>query len=235
MILNRLKKALQRQDWFAVGLEVLIVVAGVLIAFMANDWAAARQDREIEIESLRELRQALLNDLGGIEQTGEEGHRRVANSVGIIQEHLASGRPYEDSLGAHFAWLGTSSVGTRDLTAYETLKQRGLGTVTNDSLRIAIGRLYGMTYETLVQFQEATHQRASHYVIPYLAPRFRDYAVFENATPVDYAALGASPEFQTILANSAFLHSELATLHEDVAAQIRALVTQIDEELERLD
>jgi len=230
MILDRINRALKRQDWFAVGLEVVIVFAGVLIALAANDWAAAQQEREIEVESLRELRQALSNDIGGIERTGD-AHRRVANSMRILQEHLASGHPYADTLGAHFAMLGTSSVGTRDLTAYETLKQRGMGTVTNDSLRVAIGRLYGVTYETLVQFQKTTAERALHYVIPYLAPRFKDYAVFENATPLDYSVLSASPELQRILSDSAFLHSELASLHDDVAMQIRTLIAQIDGEL----
>ncbi|WP_439620141.1 hypothetical protein [Hyphomonas sp.] len=45
MILRRLTKHIKDQNWFAVGLDFLIVVIGVLIAIQLANWDEARQER----------------------------------------------------------------------------------------------------------------------------------------------------------------------------------------------
>ncbi|KJS39716.1 MAG: hypothetical protein VR74_00560 [Hyphomonas sp. BRH_c22] len=47
MILRRLTKHMEDQNWFAVGLDFCIVVLGILIAFQITNWSAARQDNLI--------------------------------------------------------------------------------------------------------------------------------------------------------------------------------------------
>lgn len=48
MILSRLMKAVREQNWFAVALEFLIVILGVVIGFQVTTWNAERTDRETE-------------------------------------------------------------------------------------------------------------------------------------------------------------------------------------------
>jgi hypothetical protein len=48
MILRRLTKHVREQNWFAVGLDFLIVVFGVFIGLQVNNWNADRQDRTDE-------------------------------------------------------------------------------------------------------------------------------------------------------------------------------------------
>jgi hypothetical protein len=45
MILRRLTKHVKEQNWFAVGLDFVIVVLGILIAFQITNWSAARKAR----------------------------------------------------------------------------------------------------------------------------------------------------------------------------------------------
>ncbi len=47
MILRRVTGHVKAQNWFAVGIDFVIVVAGILIAFQISNWAAARQDNLI--------------------------------------------------------------------------------------------------------------------------------------------------------------------------------------------
>ncbi len=47
MILRRLTQHVNDQNWFAVVLDFIIVVAGILIAFQITNWSAARQDNLI--------------------------------------------------------------------------------------------------------------------------------------------------------------------------------------------
>jgi len=54
-ILGRLSQAVREQNWFAVALEVLIVVLGVVIGFQVTGWGQARADRVKEQVYLRQL------------------------------------------------------------------------------------------------------------------------------------------------------------------------------------
>ena len=55
MILNRLSKAIRKQDWFTVVLEFVIVVFGIFVGLQANEWAQERQDRKHEQAALERL------------------------------------------------------------------------------------------------------------------------------------------------------------------------------------
>ncbi len=49
MILSRLTHALREQNWLAVGIEFIIVEAGVVIGFQISAWNEARQTRTSRI------------------------------------------------------------------------------------------------------------------------------------------------------------------------------------------
>jgi len=42
MILQRISTAIRQQNWFAVALEFVIVIAGVVIGFQVTAWNGAR-------------------------------------------------------------------------------------------------------------------------------------------------------------------------------------------------
>lgn len=55
MIVNRMTQALKRQDWAVVGIEFVLVVVGVLLAFQINEYSngrAASNEREAATERL---------------------------------------------------------------------------------------------------------------------------------------------------------------------------------------
>ena len=55
MILRRLSMHLKRQDWFAVVLDLLVVVVGIYIGLQADAWMSSRQDRVLERAYLARL------------------------------------------------------------------------------------------------------------------------------------------------------------------------------------
>lgn len=55
MILDNLSRALKTQNWFAAGVEFIIVILGVVIGFQVNAWAQARELRGREEQYLVEL------------------------------------------------------------------------------------------------------------------------------------------------------------------------------------
>ncbi|WP_371195270.1 hypothetical protein [Glaciecola sp. SC05] len=65
MILRRLTQHIKEQNWFAVCLDFVIVIFGILIAFQITNWSAARQDNLIYEQArtrvIEEARANLLN------------------------------------------------------------------------------------------------------------------------------------------------------------------------------
>lgn len=55
MILRRFNEHVKQQNWFAVGLDLLVVVVGIYIGLQANAWMSGQRDREIEQEYLQRL------------------------------------------------------------------------------------------------------------------------------------------------------------------------------------
>ena len=55
MLLRRITKHVKDQNWFAVALDFVIVVAGILIAFQITNWNEARTNSIEEQELLRQL------------------------------------------------------------------------------------------------------------------------------------------------------------------------------------
>lgn len=214
--------------WFAA--EIVVVVAGVLIALALNAWWQGRQDHALETHTLRELRAALVNDLADV-QVNVGFHRRAAASAHLLREHVRAQAPYSDTLDAHFGRILGATFTIRDEAAYETLKQRGLETISNDSVRVAIGRVYGMEYPRVIGFQQTATDFMLAQVFPFFTQRFRDLSIYESATPVDYPALLASIEFAGHLDWAVNINGGQSAMMETLEAEIAALIALLDEEL----
>ena len=87
MILSRIAKALREQNWFAVTLEFVIVIAGVVIGFQINAWNAARELQRREEEYLVELLSDFRAMTGALERM--EANTRyeadLAEAIGVLQ------------------------------------------------------------------------------------------------------------------------------------------------------
>jgi hypothetical protein len=65
MLFRSLTKHVKDQNWFAVALDFVIVVVGILIAFQITNWSDARQEREIERDTLIRLHQDIDESING--------------------------------------------------------------------------------------------------------------------------------------------------------------------------
>jgi hypothetical protein len=91
MILRSITKHVRDQNWFAVGIDFLIVIVGVFIGIQVANWNDARRDRQGEQEYLDRLRQELAVILPEAHSSGAE----LANRMGRLEElraFLASGQ-----------------------------------------------------------------------------------------------------------------------------------------------
>ena len=55
MILRRFTKHVTDQNWFAVGVDVLVVITGIFLGLQVTDWNEARKNRGAERDYLQRL------------------------------------------------------------------------------------------------------------------------------------------------------------------------------------
>jgi hypothetical protein len=98
VILRRLATAIRRQDWFAVAIETLIVVAGVFLGLQVNNWNAARIERETAVAYVGRIKEDL--------RANQAGARGLIEYYSKVREHgeraLAAFDQPAESLGAPF-------------------------------------------------------------------------------------------------------------------------------------
>ncbi|WP_323761934.1 hypothetical protein [Maricaulis sp.] len=92
MILSRLTAAIRQQNWFAVALEFIIVIAGVVIGFQITAWNAARAETAREAAYLQQLDVELTTIVSTLERRGEEADAYF-NWVTLFLEGAETGDP----------------------------------------------------------------------------------------------------------------------------------------------
>jgi hypothetical protein len=139
MILKRLKEAILEQNWFAVALEVIIVVLGVVIGFQISAWAERQSELATEknylsqiaqdIETTRDLAVSVNGLLAESEISAEQlfnSFRKIEplpdDSVLLLVSKTYAYYPVHPVLGTIEALIGTGD----------------LSLIQNDSLRMFI-------------------------------------------------------------------------------------------------
>ncbi len=139
MILRRITEHVKAQNWFAVGLDFLIVVVGVFIGMQVSNWNEAREDQNRAHAYLERISDDLDADLAAYAEQGSFWSD-VADYGSTVLAYAKTG-DWELVL----AFFQSSQVGefyTRD-TTYEELKSAGeLGLIKGVTLREQLGYYY---------------------------------------------------------------------------------------------
>lgn len=132
---------------YAMG-EILLVMIGILLALQVNNWNVHRQQRQLEISTLLEIKMALAQDTSRVVQVLEELHYRRGIIIGLI-DHVEAKKPFDSTMKRSFI-LGYSAhtpiLAKFNKTAFDLLKERGMDIITNPELRRKISEHYNVTH-----------------------------------------------------------------------------------------
>ena len=153
MILTRLKKAIAEQNWFAVGLEFIIVLLGVIIGFQVSIWGQGQADKAKGeaylvqmVSDLQETQRLIL-----VENAEAQISGRAAGM--LVKEFDTSDRSPSDSL---YTWLGQAVIVHGPLpilsTAEALVSTGDLNLIKDIEIRSAI-TTYLQQIRVLVEFQ----------------------------------------------------------------------------------
>lgn len=150
-ILGRLAAAVREQNWFAVALELCIVVVGVVIGFQITAWGQSRQDRAKEQTYLRQL----VADLSETERIMANRDSAMARGTqhSVDQLMISFGttpRPPRDSVARWLTRMSYTATPRPVLGTAEALVASGdINLIRDDSLRAAILRYLDVTRERM--------------------------------------------------------------------------------------
>lgn len=138
--LSRVRDALRARDWLGIGIEVVVVVLGVLIAFQIDQWGQDRQRRAQERQFLEQL---YVDARVGAEELNRiiQWHRKVVREAGQALKSAGNSAeiaalPQTNDFGCGIPGLPAAPYND---TAYADIVESGrLGLLTDSALRTAI-------------------------------------------------------------------------------------------------
>ena len=80
MLLRRITEHVKAQNWFAVGIDLLVVIFGVYAGMQVSAWNDERRDRIEEIEYLQRILKDLDESIEGQQTSDEFQQTSVENS-----------------------------------------------------------------------------------------------------------------------------------------------------------
>jgi len=214
-------------------LEIFSVFLGVTIAFLANHLNEVRKDNIAEQKILAELKVELALDLLDIE--GNIGGHKLGIEVVDLFRRYCNGKEVDyDSLGMFYEHLYKDYLSISNTTAYETLKAKGIGIVTNEELRNNIVRLYDFEYEVLEKVEEQYQPAQFHQnYFNILTRHFKNHMEFKNGRVVFVKPYGKKPdtEIMMIFKEISYWRNLLLISYEQTVKSIDKVSIQIDEEI----
>ena len=126
---------------YAVG-EIILVVIGILIALQINTWKETQKLRALELETLTEIQQALIQDTIVLNANilRLEEKEQIAR---VLINHIEQRKPYSKDLdNLMMDVYYHRGYKTFNTAAFELLKERSFGIVKNPVLREAVTKHY---------------------------------------------------------------------------------------------
>ena len=147
--------------WFAA--EIVVVVAGVLIALALNAWWGARQDAAREQEYLRQLVEDLKETERDFERSEASQASRDAAATKLVRAFRSSSPPPADSVvlwSVLASWISIPSMVTG---AADALVETGdLNLIRDDSLRSSITHYLNLVDRQLVYLERISEDANPH-------------------------------------------------------------------------
>ena len=221
---------------YAIG-EIILVVFGILIALQINTWNNEKDSRTLEVKIMKELRSNLKLDLVEI-QEDIVIMSDINKASRFIRVYFKTNEQPSDSLYYYAALLRVTPHFDPNKSGYGLLVSKGIGIISNDSLRNDISVLYERHYNYYKRYEEervrfhATHSEPEllQYFTMKYDENYKYYANFE-ITQDDYLKLKKDNTFLKLISAIEFENSFVRNRGQRIESKILGLIDFLDKEL----
>ncbi len=216
---------------YAIG-EIILVVIGILIALQINNWNENRKDKQLEENLLIQLSEDIKTNIAELERSHKSNKGRNYSSNMVIKA-LKQDLPFNDSISKHFEQTHGMGFLGLDHPTFDVIKSKGLGIISNDSLRKKIQATF-KTYEVIQKFQDRVNTESDNTLNKYQQElQIIIEAPYKggNNQPLDYEELKSNFKYiNTLQDNSNNLYA-MALYTEKILKWNQDLLKLINEEL----
>lgn len=226
------ERDLKRRVFRVLG-EVTLIFLGITAALWFENMNAARHQRALETQILREMSEAIVLDTVDLHAnlTLDDS---IRISIDTVLVHLRGPSPYVEGLAEHFGRASRYVRFFHNPVGYEHLRSAGLDVISSDALRQAIISYYDQSVPLVSWLDEAvvTNHNES-YLLPQMMEKFEYASPFVPAVPLDFTALKADVEYQNALRLASFGAAAQFALTQRAIASAESLLRLIEVELAR--
>ena len=243
MILRRAAEHVKAQNWFAVTIDLLIVIVGVFIGIEMANWNQARQDRVEERRYYGQLLLDLRADLETLERAEARADRHD-EAAQLVLDRLGGKLPQQASPGqmakaiqlAGFIYIPHAARGTYD----ELISTGNLGLLRNAQLKSHIAHYYGdfeenRQWDLLLRGQQSDYWAETAGILPrpLLSAAFRgiEPAVSSDEDRAIWQAARSHQRLPNMLVGMAAHQARVRRDSKQFAERATKLIAEIEQHL----
>lgn len=182
---------------YAIG-EVVLIIAGVLIALSAANWNSDRINSLRETKTLKEIYKGLKADYSALNVLIENTESGI-NSITYLDSMLKEESPtYSSSMDTLFGAVYGFRFFSFEKVYYEDLKSNNLNLIESDSLRQQLI----LVYESLHSLNEKNYDTevwVNDELRPYYLKNFRNLTFTKSATPIDFRLIWEDDYYKNLV------------------------------------
>lgn len=231
MIFDRFRRAIREQNWFAVVLEVCIVVLGVVIGFQVTAWGQARGDRAQEQVYLRQLAADLRESETALEEALVHNEQTKTRFDSLDAAFMAASPPADSTLDRLARVLVQPAILTMG-SARALVETGDLTLIRDDSLRAAVVGLID-AIEWFTGSQNFAMYEMGYPAFQRLSRRQRPSAGDGHRFHVQAGALLADPAFYDDVQSIRMTQAHILGTQQGMLNRIQAALIKVETELNR--
>lgn len=209
---------------YAVG-EIVLLVAGILIAVEINNWNSGKIERKNESKSYENIKRQLIDDHNELAKVKELNHYYSAQYEHANQIILSGDNSKIDTLATYSMIFSQYSDFHRSGNIYETLVNSGEIRLLKNSEIISQLQRLEMTYTNVNKLEEIHWE----IIINELSPELRgviNYATLEIVKPKKLFSV----EIQNFIVESIYLTKGKDAIYTKALNEIETIIQLINEE-----
>ncbi len=225
-----------KNRWAEYLLEIIVIIIGISLTLVFNNWKEYRAERKEEIKLLQSIRENLVTDTLNL-----EGELNVVNKIIYGHEKMLtteidtfsmdSINRYTDFFASYTKFQGTN-------IGYEELKQsKSSVIITNRKLLQSIITHYEQKHQLMAEWNEIDKGFVLNDVLPFLNKNmtYTEGAFLYNDAATTLALLKNNNQFKNMVKSGSLFKEIIKMVYLKLKKETVDLIKIIDTELEKLD
>ncbi len=216
--------------------ELFILVLGISMSFLLNEWRITQSERKVEQQMLMQFRDNLIAD-----STALSGGIRALEFMGKSANKLLDIQPgdtYEDSVAFSIAVIANFSGFYINDIAYQEMRSLGNSRmIKNDSLLKEIIQLYESDYDIVKEWTSADRGFLLNDLLPYMNQNFPfarglNYALLNTRQRQRLMNTLVTDEAKYVIQTGLIMKSGTKLVYENALNEVRKILELLSEEIE---